>query len=239
MKTLLLAIGSSVTLAVVLSHADITYPYKTTPADNPLNTTDFTPPPNETVVFPYRIINGETQKVDGKWLAVSGTVAQVHPGEGLRVNGSIEGAGQDSDFFVVNLPITAGEGDILPPQGTVLLVKAAGTYTYSTAQGSTRTIRKYDFGIPCEAPQLTPEQLAAYQADILARVNAGKEKVLESDKAAAARNDDDGLERMADRYRTGDGVETNLITAKIYLMRAAADGSLTASNKLVEMNAAK
>lgn len=208
------------------------------PAPSALYTTDFTPHPDPVNPDPYRIINGETQRVDETWLALSGRVLQVHPGEGLRVDGGINGAGLDTDFFVVHLPVSAAEGDLLPPKGVALLVKEAGTYTYSTSAGSTRTIRKFDYGIPCPRPTLSPAQLAAYQATILARVKAAKEKVLANDQAAAARDDADGLERMAERYRDGNGVETNLIKARMYFMRADVGGSLTASNKLAQLDAA-
>lgn len=211
---------------------------KHAPGPNALNETDFTAH-TAAILDPYRVINGETQKVDGTWLAVSGRIVQVHPSEGIRVSGGIEGQSMGTDFFVVNLPVSGAEGDYLPPAGCVLLVKDVGTYTYSTAAGSSRTIRKYDYGTPWTPPPLTPEQLAAQRAaqkaDLEARKKFAGEKVLARDKAAAANDDADGLERMAERYRDGNGVEKDLIRAQIYFKRAAANGSTTASNKLATL----
>src|SRR5882724_1598824 len=156
MKNLFWLIVFAATMAanaqVIIEHHD--------PPPNVLNITDFSPQSQSVISDPYRIINGETQKVDATWLAVSGEVVQVHPNEGLRIEGSIEGVGRSSDFFVVNLPVSAAEHEMVPPKGYVLLVKDVGTYTYSTAAGSTRTIRKYDYGIPWTPPPLTPEQIA-------------------------------------------------------------------------------
>jgi hypothetical protein len=205
------------------------------PPPNILNETDFSIHPQPVIPDLYRVINGETQRVDKTWFAVSGQVAQVHPGVGVRIQGSLEGQFQTTDFLVVNLPFPVADGEVLPPPGYVILVKDAGTYNYSTAGDSTRTIRKYDYGIPWTPPPLTPEQLAAMKTEAEAKKKIALEKVLEHDQSSAAKDEADGLERMAERYWDGNGVETNRIKARIYFMRASEGGNLTASNKLAHL----
>lgn len=205
-------------------------------APSVLQTTDFSSQPRPPVVTdPWRIINGEVVKVDGTWLAVSGNIAQVHPNEGIRINGSLEGVYQETDFFVVNLPVSGGEGDRIPPAGVVLLVKPAGTYTYSTAQGSTRTIRKYDYGTPCAEPQKTPEQIAAERALADKKKAEGIAATLKFNQDQAAAGDAGGQLRMAERYRDGDGVETNFYKAKYLFMSAADQGNETAVKELAAL----
>jgi len=193
---------------VVITHSNPSQP-------NGLNDSDFTAAaPAPVILDNYRVLNGVRQRVDYTWLAVSGRVVQVHPKEGLRVDGYIEGAAQPSDFFVVNLPVSAAEGEWLPPKGVVLLVKDAGTYTYSTAAGSTRTIRKYDYGLPCDAPQKSASEIAQEKRIEDRKKIEMKAAVLKFNQDQAAAGDPDGQLRMAERYRDGDGVETNLFRAK-------------------------
>ena len=232
MKTAILIFVS----ATLLGHAQYVISKNNPSLPNGLNDSVFTRQAAPPVILdPIRVINGETQKVDKTWLAVSGKVVQVHLKEGLRISGSIEGAVQPTDFLVAHLPMTVAEGDWLPPQGYVLLVKDAGTYTYNTAAGSTRTIHKYDYGIAWTPPPLTAEQRAALKAEADAHKAVADARVLESDEAAAARDEADGLERMAERYRDGHGVETNRIKARIYFMRAQSGGSTTAEKKMAQL----
>lgn len=205
-------------------------------APSVLQTADFSsPPPVPVVADPWRIYNGEVVKVDGTWLAVSGNIAQVHPNEGVRINGSIEGVTQAKDFFVVNLPISGGEGDRVPPAGVVLLVKPAGTYTYSTAGNSTRTIRKYDYGKPCAEPQKTPEQIEAERQMAAKKKASGIAATLKFNQEQAANGDADGQLRMAERYRDGDGVGSNYYKAKFLFMASADQGNKTAAKELAAL----
>ena len=136
---------------------------KIPPSPNVLNTTDFSYPPALTIADPYRVINNITQRVDRTWLAIKAEVIQVHPREGVRVKGIVEGINmQDEDFFIINLPYLVAEKSVIPAPGFVYLFRPAGTYTYSTAAGSSRTIRQFDYGTPWKPPALTPEELAAF-----------------------------------------------------------------------------
>ena len=205
----------------------------TDPAPNVLNTSDFSSPAAPSVVTdPWRIINGQLQKVDGTWLAVSGNIAQVHPNEGVRINGRLEGVYQEKDFFCVNLPISGGEGDSLPPAGVVLLVKPAGTYTYSTAGGSTRTIRKYDYGIPAAAPVKTAAEIEQEKLLAAKRKIEGEAAILKLNQKQAEQGDAEAQLRMAERYRDGNGVETNVFKAKFLFMASADQGNAKAAKEL-------
>ena len=201
------------------------------PGPNVLNTTDFSVHPSPVIADPWRLIAGVVVKVDGTWVAVSGTVAQVHPNEGIRVNGAIEGVYQDKDFFLVNYPYQVGEGDTLP-NDSIYLVKPAGLYTYSTAAGSTRTIRKYDYGTPCAEPSKSPEQIEAEHKLDAKRKAQGAAAALKLNQEQAAKGEAYGQLRMAERYRDGDGVETNLVTAKLLFIASANQGDATAAREL-------
>ena len=204
-------------------------------ASNPLDTMDFSSPPAATILDPYRKIDGQIYKVDGSWVAVAGRVVQVHPKEGLRVEGAIEGQMQPEDFFIVNFPYDAAEGDVFGSPNYVYLVKPAGIYTYSTAAGSTRTIRKYDYGIPCGPPVKTPEEIAREAKENAKRAAAGAAAALKSNQEQCAAGDAYGQLRMAERYRDGDGVETNLIKAKVLFELSANQDNADAAKELAAL----
>jgi hypothetical protein len=237
MKTILCLAGVAALLLLAAENVfgDIVITRHASGFVNPLNSTDFSVRPAATIADPWRFINGQTQKVDGTWLAVSGSIAQVHPGEGVRINGSLEGVWQGTDFFVVNLPVSGGEGDLIPPAGVVLLVKPAGTYTYSTARGSTRTIRKYDYGLPGNEPQKTPAQIEANRQLTAKQAIKAKDAALKFNQKLAAEGDAYGQLRMAERYRDGDGVATNLYQARFLFMQSADQGNATAAKELVAL----
>lgn len=84
-------------------------------------------------------------------------------------------------------------------------------------------------------PPLTPEQIAAQKAKDAADKKIAEENALKYNEKLAAQGDPYGLLRMGERYRDGDGVDTNLPLAKIYFQRAINAGSLEASNELSEI----
>jgi len=204
---------------------------------NGLNDSDFSrQPPQPVILDPIRTYQGVVVKVDKTWLAFSGKVLELNLKGGVHIEGRIEGATEDSDFVITNFPYQVADRDVLPTPGYVYLVKDAGYFTYRTQSGNTRTIHKYDYGTPYTPPPLTPEQMAAHKAEVETKKEIAAAKALESDQAAAARDDTYGLLRMAERYRNGEGVETNLVKARVYFMRAAEAGSTTASNALIKLN---
>lgn len=82
---------------------------------------------------------------------------------------------------------------------------------------------------------MTPDQIAAEKTKKEAARQAALGRALKANEDAAAAGDAYGLLRMGERYRDGDGVQTNLDKARNYLNRAAAAGDLTASNELVAL----
>jgi hypothetical protein len=232
MKTMLAILFLTVTLA----QAQWSIQKHLPSLPNGLNDSDFSRQPAQPIILdPVRTYQGTVVKVDKTWLAFSGRVLRVNSKEGVHVEGRIEGATEDSDFVITNFPYLVAERDRLPVPGYVFLVKDAGYFTYTAPSGNTRTIHQYDYGTPYTPPPLTPEQLAAHKADVEAKKKIAETKALESDQAAAAHDDTYGLLRMAERYRDGDGVETNLVKARVYFMRAAEAGSTTASNALLKL----
>lgn len=204
------------------------------PGPNILNTSDFGQSSPLAVPDPVRLLNGHLVHVDGSWSAVSGQILQVIPKEGMRVEGYLNGQSQPLDFLIVHLPYKAAAGETFPPPGSVCLVQPAGSYTYTTVLGNQRTILKYDYGVPAKEPPLTPQQLA----EIAARKKATAQNALEANEDAAAAGDAYGLLRMGERYRDGDGVETNLVKARVYFLRAADAGNQDATNELAKLPAA-
>jgi hypothetical protein len=96
----------------------------------------------------------------------------------------------------------------------------------------------YDFGKPYIRPPpkpLTPEEIAQQKAMAIANKNAAEARILANNEKEAAQGDVYGLLRMGERYRDGDGVETNPVKARDYLERAAEAGDLTASNELAAL----
>jgi TPR repeat protein len=175
---------------------------------------------------PWRAIDGVTQQVNGAWCAFSGTISHVahaepgrvivigefhpiYPGQGIPFAGR---------FVVKNYPYQAADGDPVP---NFMAAKSAGVIDVRA-----QTIHCLDFGVICAAPGTSPEEIAAAK-------KAGDDKALAANEDAAAHGDPYGLLRMGERYRDGDGVETNLDLARGYLTRAAAAGDLMASNELV------
>ena len=74
-----------------------------------------------------------------------------------------------------------------------------GTYTYTTVNGSSRTIRKLDYGIPCDPPaELVKQQIEAAKAqEILEKkkTEEAKSKALQWNRDQAAKGDPYGLLR--------------------------------------------
>jgi TPR repeat protein len=185
--------------------------------------------------FPWRIINGVTQEVSVGWCAFSGTILDNWP-KGVRVQGeyhTMYPAGAVSfrgEFFVKGYPYPARPND---PVQASLAAKPSEMFTLTAPRlQRTFTLHALDFGLPCDAP---PVDTNAIQLKAEVAKQSANERILAANEAAAAQGDPYGLLRMGERYRDGDGVETNLDKARDYFTRAAAAGDLTASNELVAL----
>lgn len=200
---------------------------------------------------PWRIMNGATNyAAGGSWKQFCGKVVEVQP-HGVRIDGEYGEPGDvhyDSenynyrDFFVKNFPYRVAEGDIIGNKQYFSAFED-GTYTYATTIGGSRTIHSLDYGIPCDAPLPSPEEIAARIEADKARKTALDKAKRESDARALKWNQDQadagdpyGLLRMGERYRDGSGVETNTAKAREYLTKSAAMGNQTAKEELLKLN---
>ena len=122
-----------------------------------------------------------------------------------------------------------------------------GVYTYSTVTGGTSTIRKLDYGIPCDTPewfiQQQKEQAEAAQVAATAAFEAQKKKTFELQKHAVewlqhqATNGSASAQcSLGLHYLNGQGVETNKETAVYWLTKASNQGDFEASNILTKLN---
>lgn len=176
------------------------------------------------------------------WVEFEGKVLEVQPG-GVRIQGSYTGYGFDGgdytkEFFVTNFPYQVAEDEFVGNSDSEKLfycARVAGTYTYATAIGGSRTIRMIDYGTiytPPPPPPPTPEQIAAAKEKAIAAKQLAQkksaeaaERALKLNQEAADKNDPLGLWRMGERYRDGDGVARDLPKAREYLTKAVAAGA--------------
>jgi hypothetical protein len=113
-----------------------------------------------------------------------------------------------------------------------------GVYTYATAIGGTSTIRKLVYGVPCDPPPLTPQQLAA----IKSKQELDK-RIAEQDEISAVRQlqtdatngNASAQTSLALHYLDGRGCETNRELAVYWLTQAAKQGDEEASNTLANL----
>lgn len=171
---------------------------------------------------------------------MNGQVLGVQPnGIRIMIPGSFNGHGvyDNTEYFVANFPYQVAEGDHLRPG--VYTAKEAGTYTYPTAIGGSRTIHKLDYGYPCGP---SPEYLEWLKRAQAAAQLASKEKAKKIKEAevravlwlqSKASNGDAWAQcDLGEHYLKGEGCETNRALAIEWFKKAAARGSFEASNKL-------
>lgn len=220
---------------------------------NPLN--GQSAPPQRPVIFspvdPLRSLDGTIWRLSGVdkangWVEFQGKVVDVITG-GVRLQGSYTGyEGDDLDFFVANFPYSVADNDWLGADSknhTFYLAKEAGTFTYPTVLGGTRTIRKLNYGEIYVPPPPTPEQIAAAKAAAdKAKAKADAERKAAQDKALrynqdlADKGDAYGLMRMGERYRDGEGVPKDLAKARDYLSKAVTAGEPSAADELSRLD---
>ena len=130
---------------------------------------------------PWRSLNEETNYIKINGVEFCGKILEVQPG-GIRVSGDYnelfsthyfpnsEDDEKNEEFFVANYPFEAAENETIY-ESQHLMAWYVGTYTCTTVNGGSRTIRKLDYGIPCDPPaELIQKKL---QAD---RIIAQREK---------------------------------------------------------------
>ena len=206
---------------------------------------------------PWRYLDGETVSVRSQgFVQFVGRVIEVH-GKGIRVEGYYGApciwpgnvspgsypdrtdAGripipQGFEFFVKDYPYRIYDGQFICWEDC-RMAKIGGDYKYSTVGGTIRTLRMLEYGTITSAPPpipLTPEQIAAKNK----KNEEAQAAVLRHHQKLAAQGDAYGLFCMGERYLKGNGVETNIIKGRAFLMRAAVEGNTEAKALLENQN---
>jgi len=205
---------------------------------------------------PWRTHDGETNYIKAVGFEFCGKVLQVADG-GVRITGNygpiftahyysnIEDIDNNSEFFVANYPYTIAEDELIS-ESSHLMAYYVGTYTYTTVQGASRTIRKLDYGIPCDAPQWfidkEKEIIAANQRAAEIKLERERQKILEGQTNAvrmllseATNGDASAQGRLGIHYLNGQGCETNIQTAIYWLQKASIQGDTDSSNILLRL----
>jgi TPR repeat protein len=114
-----------------------------------------------------------------------------------------------------------------------------GTYTYSTVNGGSRTIKKLDYGTPCgPAPEFIQHQIEAAKAEAILnkqKAEQGQINAVRWLQSQATNGDAYAQYSLGEHYLKGQGCETNREQAVYWLKKAAAQGYLEASNKLAAL----
>ena len=130
-------------------------------------------------------------------------------------------------------------------------VKKNGDYTYTTVNKSSRTVPSYTVCSSEELEALSKKRIQSAQAQFkyskLLRNRSTKianERALNANIESAENGEAYGLQRMAERYRKGDGVEKNLKKAADLLQKAEVAGqseenSILVANEMKEERAAR
>lgn len=167
----------------------------------------------------FRLLDGKTNRLsDPGWVRMDGVVFQNTRG------GMIMSWGGE-DVFVLHPPRAADKQPV-----TAWAKEIPELYTYNTVGGSTRTLRKFDCGIPVDRPP-PPRELPPRPLDETEKAEMA-ERVLKYHIEMA----DKGLPSfqflMGERYQFGRGVTQNLETAKSWFEKAAAQGDTDAKRSL-------
>ncbi|HTV41457.1 MAG TPA: hypothetical protein VMF08_12820 [Candidatus Sulfotelmatobacter sp.] len=200
-------------------------------------------------IHPWRAIGGQTNYVKLNGVQFCGKIVEVMP-QGIRIEGEWGPLGtvyypvngwvnlavppEYGDYFVTNYPFNAIKGGIIASAAR-LMAWYAGTYTYKTANGESRTIEKLDYGVPCGP---NPVLLAASQKQIQQAAENRREsqsrvvKFLERD---AENGDSSAQYGLGIHYLRGIGCDTNEALAIFWMMKAAKQGNASASNDLQEL----
>lgn len=199
---------------------------------------------------PWRNIDGKTNWAKGaSWVQFAGRILEVET-NGVQIIGTYGVPGNiyyssqsegDSKFFVKDFPYRVGENEIVKSSSNFTALYG-DIYSYTNSSGYVSTLRLLTYGTPCSAPQPSEQQLKAVREAKQSAASA-KEKVRQESEAKilkwnqdqAAQNDPYGLLRMGERYRDGEGVETNFSKAREYLTRSADLGNATAKEEVEKL----
>jgi TPR repeat protein len=188
----------------------------------------------------WRVVNGKIYNAN-QWLDAYGLQSQgkvIHVEDG----GLVVGVGymyESGRFFLKNYVDHSGKGIA---EGDLIWFAAMRTGVTNDAYGE--TLELSDCGIPTNTPP--PEVIAAAQARAVAEAKmrqAAKEKTRQAQVRAfmwlqsqVTNNDASAEFDLGDHYLNGDGCETNRQLAIEWFKKAAAQGSLEASNKLARIS---
>lgn len=205
---------------------------------------------HQPITDPWRDVDGVTNYAGNAPLQFAGRVMDISD-DGIRVKGVVSEKGKCyyaaggidyedrySDFWIEHFPYNVVNDSVLMPEDKYY-VWPAGAYRYSTVNGGSRTIPKYDYGIPCDVPPELVAQAAARQKAIL----DGAKKKSEENKIRAfqwllnhSTNGSDGDQyALAKCYLNGSGCESNRVEAIKWLTLSANAGNIDASNKLASL----
>ena len=195
---------------------------------------------------PWRVLNGRTNYIKINGREFCGKVVDV-TSDGIRIEGEFDELFAASyrgdifkdakypDFFVANYPFSVINDQIIK-ETDHQMAWSVGTYTYSTVNGGSRTIKKLDYGIPCDPPaELIQKQNEAAKAKMIAikkKALEGQTNVVHWLLSQATNGSASTQYSLGLHYLNGQGCETNKEQAIFWLQKAAAQGDLQASNKL-------
>ncbi|HEY6168078.1 MAG TPA: tetratricopeptide repeat protein [Verrucomicrobiae bacterium] len=179
-------------------------------------------------IHDYRVVGGVTNDatIDPSWTTIRGKVIQV------LSNGTYLTATEAQALIVKNVPMDLVDDEPLPP----VLCKYAGTESYIAVSGAKKTVRAYDYGVPCAPPREAIEKLEA-QIESLKQQAAQEiaDRSARASQASAQRSlfEMDAAERgrasaqylLGRRYRDGDGIPKDDTKARFWLEKSAAQGN--------------
>jgi len=196
---------------------------------------------------PWRAMSGKTNYIKADGVEFCGKVMDVTK-DGVRIEGAygdlfgtsyIPSMYSYDDFFVANFPFEVVNDQVIP-QSEHLMAWYVGTYTYSTVNGSSRTIKKLNYGIPCDPPaELIKQQQEAAAARALAekkKADQGQVNAVHWLQTQATNGSASAQCSLGIHYLNGQGCETNREQAIYWLKKAAEQGDTEASQKLAGLN---
>jgi len=197
---------------------------------------------------PWREIDGEKVYAKGtNWVHFSGRVLEVQPG-GIKLMGfygpppHYTWLEDEHEFFIANFPYQCAENEMIDARRN-FTAKQAGVFTYTTVLGGSATLRKLDYGTPCEIPDEAIQKANAIalrmklEKETAASEAAYKKKIADVKtfmwlQSLATNGSASAQCGLGLHYLNGQGCETNQELAAKWLKMAAGNGDIEASNTL-------